>query len=369
MRDNQFDRAIHFAMTSHGLGHITRSLAVLEALHEAVPSCSFFISSTISPDWIRDQLKFEVHCRHRGYEPGAIQRNCFEVDVEATLQAYLDFRADYPSMLEDERRFLRSQPFVGVISDIPALALRAASDVGIPGIGVSNFTWDWILEPWCESEYQGISSELQQDYATGYCQLCLPFGPSRSSFPRWEPAPLLSRVASKPRDEVRRLLELSTSERIAVVCPGGWDADDWPAFHARPGDFQLVTVNDLPITSGASCRRLAKVLPFGISMPDLIAAADVVLGKPGYGLASECVTHQVPFAMIERPNFRETPVLTAEMARMGRCSSMSIEQFFSGDWEDYLEGAIAAESDWAEIDSSPAKSIASRILQILAVGH
>ena len=102
-------------------------------------------------------------------------------------------------------------------------------------------------------------------------------------------------------------------------------------------------------------------------MPDLIAASDVVLGKPGYGLASECVAHRVPFAMIERPNFRETPVLVADMARMGRCSSISIEQFFSGDWEEVLERAIGSETAWVELDSNPAKTIARRVMQILAL--
>lgn len=357
--------AIHFALTSHGLGHITRSLAVIRALHDARPDWSIFISSTADTKWILSQLGFSVRCRHQAYEPGAIQRNCFEVDVARTISAYRQFRERYAEIMEGEIRFLRSQKFVAVVSDIPALPVAAASHVGIPAVGVSNFTWDWILEPWCGPDDAMIVDNLRADYAAGTYQLCLPLGPSRSSFPDWEPAPLLSGRAKLTKSEVRSLLGL-TAEPLAVVCPGGWDADEWPSIHARSGPFQLVTVNNLPITSDMACRKLGHDLPAGITMPDLIAASDVVLGKPGYGLASECITHRTPFAMIDRPNFRETPFLVKQLRDLGRCATMSISEFFSGDWEGVLARAQTEGSDWAEIDRAPEDRITSRILELIA---
>ncbi len=221
------------------------------------------------------------------------------------------------------------------------------------------------MEPWCEPDEATIVDDLRADYATGTYQLCLPLGPSRSSFPDWEPAPLISRRAKMTKNEVRSLLGL-TADPLAVVCPGGWNADEWPSIHARSGQFQLVTVNDLPITSDTACRKLGHTLPSAITMPDLIAAADVVLGKPGYGLASECITHRTPFAMIDRPNFRETPFLVTQVRDLGRCATMSINEFFSGDWEEVLARAQVEGSDWAGIDMVPEDKITSRILQLIA---
>ncbi len=362
MRDNQ--PALHFALTSHGLGHVTRSLAVISALHDLLPQFDLVVSSTIDASWIRQQLGFDVECRHQGYEPGAIQRNCFEVDVALTLDAYVAFAALRSQTLQEECRYLESRRFLGVISDIPALPVRAAGHVGIPAIGVSNFTWDWIVRPWFDASHPKIADCLEEDYRAGERLLALPFGPDRSSFPASEPAPLLSRRATLPRNEVRRRLELD-EQRLALVCPGGWSADEWPAIHARPGDFQLLTVNDLPVTSDVPLQSFGHRPPDGMTLPDLIAASDVVLGKPGYGLASECVTHKVPFAMIERPNFRETPYLVEQMHQLGRCASTSIEAFFSGVWEPVLEEAIQGGSDWARIDPDPAGTIARRIRELL----
>ena len=83
--------ALFLALTSHGLGHVIRSLAIIAALHETLPDLDLVVSSTIDAEWIRQQLGFDVECRRQAYEPGAIQQNCFEADVTATLAAYVDF--------------------------------------------------------------------------------------------------------------------------------------------------------------------------------------------------------------------------------------------------------------------------------------
>lgn len=355
--------AIHFAVTSHGLGHLTRTLPVIRAVHEQNPGLSIFVSTTIDRGWMKSQLGFDFHYRHQAYEPGALQRDCFTVDVAASVAAYKEFRDRYSEILEKEILFLRSYSFIAVVSDIPALPVAAASYLGLPAIGVSNFTWDWIIEPWCTADESYLVDELRANYASGTRQLCLPFGPEQSSFPEWERAPLVARRANRTRQEVRRMLELSDGP-VAVVCPGGWAADEWPAIDARPGRFELVTINDLPVTSKTRCLSLGQALPSGLTMPDLIAASDVVLGKPGYGLASECLTHKIPFAMIDRPNFRETPCLVSQMQEQGRCTTMSLDKFFSGDWESALEEALVDGSEWRELEPEPERTVASRILTI-----
>ena len=357
--------SIHCALTSHGLGHVTRSLAVIRAIHELRPGWPIVVSSTVDPAWIDRELGFPVRHRRRAYEPGAVQRDCFSVDVPATIAAYESFVERRAGLLEAEMRFLRRNSIAAVVSDIPALPVAAAGRLGIPAIGVSNFTWDWILEPWCGPGEGHLVDALRADYAAGTRQLCLPFGPDRSSFPEREAAPLLARKAALPRDTVREHLELDKGP-LALVCLGGWDVESLPAIHARTGRFQLVITNGLRVTADAPCRHLGRMLPAGITLPDLVNAADVVLGKPGYGLASECLFHRVPFAMIDRADFRETPHLVSQLRRMGRCTTTSVETFYSGNWEAVLEAAPVEGADWAHIEPEPARSIASRILSLVA---
>ncbi len=361
---------LHFAVTSHGLGHLTRTLAVIQQARTMRPQYDIQVTTTVDPSWINGQLDFEVLCRSREYEPGALQKNCFEVDTDASCHAYRSFLESHPKRLEEEKEYLRSQNVVAVVSDISAIAVRAAAEVGIPSVGISNFTWDWILEPWCADHddpmVRAVPGALAADYRSGTHQLRLPYGPESSSFPASESAPLVSRVATKSRDDVRALLGVDDGP-LAVVCPGGWSADDWPKIHARAGEFRLVTVGALPVTSDGTLVDLGHEFPPGVTFPDLVAAAEVVLGKPGYGLASECATHRTPFAMIERPEFRETPYLVAEFQANGRGSTSTIEQFFSGEWEGMLTSAIDGGSPWAKQPENAAGIVAARALELCGI--
>ena len=78
---------IHFALTSHGLGHLTRAQPTIRALRAALPSHSIIVSIDVDADWIRGDLRDGIVWRKQDYEPGAIQRNCFEVDVSVSLRA------------------------------------------------------------------------------------------------------------------------------------------------------------------------------------------------------------------------------------------------------------------------------------------
>lgn len=354
---------IHYAVTSHGLGHLTRTIAVLQSLKTLLPDADIHVSTTSNAGWLKQSLSFPVRWRTQSYEPGALQQNCFEVDIPGTLDAYADFLTQREERLAQERQFLETHEITAVISDAPALPIRAAWDLGIPAVGVCNFTWDWIIEPWCQPEHAQILETLRQDYGSGLCQLRLPFGPEGSSFPASEPAPLLSRQARSSATQVRQALRLS-NEPIALVCPGGWSADDWPEIGANPGHFQLVTVGDLPIHSAAAIHKLPHALGSGLTFPDLVAAADVVLGKPGYGLASECLTLRTPFVMIDRPEFRETPVLMKDFLRSGHGARMSLDDFFSGNWAEPLDRAASAGSAWVEQHPAPAQHIAQRLIEL-----
>ncbi len=356
-----------FALTSHGLGHATRSLAIARALCEA-HRVDLVVATTIPRERLARDLPLPFEHRAVDYEPGAIQQTCFELDVPATRRAYAGFMRERAERIAQEVDFLRESGCHAVVSDVPALPVRAASQLGLPAIGVSNFTWDWVLEPLFEgTELAFVPGVLADDYAQGTHQLRLPFGPPGSPFPCDEEAPLVSRRAVLAAGEVRRRLGLprEASESLVLVCPGGWDPDGWPEIFV-PGcsGLRFVTVGDLPIGSEAPLLSLPHALVEGVSFPDLVATADAVLAKPGYGIASECAAHRTALVSIERPGFRETPVLLEEFARLGPVGQLSLNDFFSGRWEDPLREVLASGAPWAAIPGDGASRVAQRIAQL-----
>ena len=133
--------------------------------------------------------------------------------------------------------------------------------------------------------------------------------------------------------------------------------------------LELAYENTLTHAYSGVLEALGKVLELaGIDFPDLVACANLVLAQPGYGIASECATHQTAFIAIERQNFRETPVLLEQFGELGRFVAISLADFLDGNWQDALTAAYADESPWATIAENPADAIARRIVELFGIG-
>jgi L-arabinokinase len=79
-------------------------------------------------------------------------------------------------------------------------------------------------------------------------------------------------------------------------------------------------------------------------MPDLILAADCVLGKIGYGFVSECMTCLTPLVYIKRSHWAEEQHLQAYLDTSGLGVHMHLADFEAGDWGSYLAEALALRS-------------------------
>jgi L-arabinokinase len=65
---------------------------------------------------------------------------------------------------------------------------------------------------------------------------------------------------------------------------------------------------------------------------DLVAAVDVVVSKPGYGIVSECVANGTPLLYTSRGRFAEYEVMVAQMPRMLRCRHITQDDLLAGRW-------------------------------------
>ncbi|KAG0329043.1 hypothetical protein BGZ99_003673, partial [Dissophora globulifera] len=73
--------------------------------------------------------------------------------------------------------------------------------------------------------------------------------------------------------------------------------------------------------------------PHGVYVPDLTRAADVVIGKLGYGTCSECIAHETPLIYVPRPQFIEEHGLIKMMVNHGLAVEMTAEEFETGHWQ------------------------------------
>jgi hypothetical protein len=89
--------------------------------------------------------------------------------------------------------------------------------------------------------------------------------------------------------------------------------------------------------SGVHVLREDDLYAAGLRYEDLVAAVDVILSKPGYGIIAECVANGVAMLYTSRGRFAEYDVLLREMPRFLRCEYIDHGALFEGRWRDLLD--------------------------------
>jgi hypothetical protein len=122
----------------------------------------------------------------------------------------------------------------------------------------------------------------------------------------------------------------------------------------------------------ATADREANVTPYtnvgldelGIGYPDLVAAADVVVSKPGYGIVTDCIAGRTRLLYTDRGDFPEYPVMVGEMPRYLPSRHVTQRALFEADLAEPL--AALLQQPWPpRPDVSGAQKAARRLLSFV----
>lgn len=296
-------------VSGHGYGHATRTGEVLRAVRMARPDQPLAIVSE-APEWLfRQALPGGFVFRKRAVDVGVVQRDALTMDEEATVGRWRQFATGQPARVEEEASWLRSVGARVVLGDVPPLAFAAAAQAGVPSVAVANFSWDWIYRHLARK--QPALAEAAHEAARAYAQcgrlLELPFGGDLAAFPRRQAIPLVARRPRVPRDQARARLGLERDQPVILISFGGLGLPgfDPAVLDGLEGHFVLGI-------RGPSAETLAAV---DLGYQDLVAAVDVVVTKPGYGIVTDAIAGRTRLIYTERGDFPEYGVLVAEMPR------------------------------------------------------
>ena len=333
---------IVFYVSAHGFGHAVRTSEVMRAILASLPDAEIHVRSR-APAWL-----FPAEVRGRiteiSLDVGVVQQNSLTLDTAATLARMEDILRDSGALLRAEVEFLRDIRCDIVVGDIPPLAFEAARRAGVPSVAITNFSWDWIYRAYLPSEprFAPIIDEMANHYGAATLLLRLPFHGDLSAFPRHRDIPLITRRSATSRNAERRLLGLGGGP-IALVSFGGFGLSQLPLARIareRP-DWTFL----LPGSYAESGPR--NIISFEgrlIRHENLVAAADVVMTKPGYGIVAECLANGARILYTSRGDFPEYPILEAAVRRHAHARYVSPEALLAGRIGDALDSLLADES-------------------------
>jgi hypothetical protein len=319
-----------FYISGHGLGHASRDIEVMRAALARRPELSIIVR-TAAPRWLFDQTApSAIELQPFEADTGVIQLDSLRLDEEATAGAAAAFYAGFAGRVEDEARHLTRLGATVVVGDIPPIAFAAAARAGVPSVAVGNFTWDWIYSVYAafDRKAPGVRATIRAAYADTTVALRLPLHGGFDGIRHVRDIPFIARRSTRDPADTRRALGV-TGDRPVVLASFGGFGIDLPLETLRQSDrFTLI--------------EAARALTAGLRYEDLVAAADVVVSKPGYGIVSECVANGAALLYTSRGPFIEYDVFVTEMPRILRCRHLSQEDLRAGRWDDGIDALMAA---------------------------
>ena len=344
-----------FYISGHGLGHASRAIELIDVLTSQGEDNLRVVIRTSAPTWafLRIQ-KPGVEVQPCETDSGVAQIDSLTVDEDETMRRAAAFYGEFERRARDEANHLRQLAATLVVSDIPPIAFAAAHLAGIPSVAVANFTWEWIYTyyPRFERMAPGVIDTIARAYEHATLALRLPFpGGFRSMAAVTRDIPLIARRSARAPADTRRILGLHNRQLMVLSSFAG---------------HGLALPYDRLAASGLTVLAPEQVPPAGLRYEDLVAAADVVVSKPGYGIVSECVANGAPLLYTSRGRFAEYDVMVAEMPRLLRCRYIAREDLVSGNWMDAIH-ALRAQPEVPQYPRVDGAAIATDA--ILAVGR
>jgi L-arabinokinase len=364
---------IVFYTSGHGFGHASRDLEIINAIGDRDPQARILVRTTV-PSWFLEISRRVPVERHPvETDPGVVQAGSLAIDEHQTALAAFVFYSAFPSRVHREVELLRRLGATLVVGDIPPLAFAAAAAAGLPSIALGNFTWDWIYRayPRFEETAPGVISQIGEAYAAAGRVLRLPFhGGFESVQAPIEDLPLVARRAGRGRDDTRRLLHLGREELVVLASFGGHQVVLPMSDLGQQKRFTLLVtdheVPDQPHDTHPSVRwfRRADLTARGVRYEDLVAAADVVVAKLGYGIVSECIANDTALLYTSRGRFPEQEVFMAELPRVLRCRVINQDDLREGRWVEGVDAVVAQPSPPAQMNADGAERAADAILDV-----
>ncbi|TKJ40752.1 hypothetical protein CEE37_07245 [candidate division LCP-89 bacterium B3_LCP] len=357
------DMKIAIYTTAHGFGHASRSYEVAKTLVNCDNKLTVHFNSAVPDSFFAGEEHPRIFRRKVKLDVGICQVDSLTMNLPGTLDDLDQLAIQEESLISRETKYIRAENIRFILADLPHLAIEAAVRSGVPVWGMSNFSWDWIYGTYAE-DYPGLDRHIKRiisSYKKADGLFTLPFSGDMESFANRIEVPLIARKSMLGKSESRRRLGLSESDRVVLFSFGGVRLKLPEQVHSSRG---LVLISSEPSPDPGepflyvTNRKRAELK---LRYPDLVAAADAVVSKPGYGIVSECIANRTALIYTSRGNFREYPVLVEEMGEYLPAEKVCVEDFKTGRWVEAFQRLLEATFP-PEVDCSGAEVVAGKIL-------
>lgn len=314
---------IVFYISSHGFGHMTRCLGIIENILKTSEYKIYIACNKNQNDFAKlylFQYKDRIVYKDIVTDIGLVNKeNTLEVDKDKLENRLIKFTSSWEEIVDNEYESIKSLNLKCILSDISPIGCVVGNKFQLPTILISNFTW---VEQY---EHLNLNQDIINRFRTVYSyidrfvkyDLCLPID----------------------------VIDVNDSYEVGFTCRK-IDKNKVEAIKQQYGNSIFITcgksatLNSINVknfigtiftTSGIeiNCNNNSKVIQLPVEILDTqnyIAASDMVITKSGWGTISEAVIGQSSLVLIERPSAKEDSFNISELKKRNLAISITEEE-------------------------------------------
>lgn len=345
-------------LSDHGYGHAVQTAAVVNALRRMHSDVRLTLRTTLPRALLARRFEGAFALVSERTDVGMIMRSAIDVLPAESAVAYRAFHGDWDRRIADEVERLRSLAPDFILSNVAYLPLAAAARLGVPAVALCSLNWADMYRHYCGDAPGAAAIHAQILAAYRSAQLFLqpaPHMPMTDLPNRCAIGPVAT--LARQRIVLHASLRLPASARIVLVSPGGMSLPLAVARWPRVPDVHWI----VPQESACDRPDVTVFESLNLAFPEVLAAADALVTKPGYGSFVEAGASGVPVLYVRRFDWPEEPYLIDWLQRHTRTGEIARTELEQGAM------AAALSALWEQPSVSPATPTgANEAAQLLA---
>ena len=279
---------ILYYITDHGLGHATRSVALIRELEKH--DIKLVIRNNDAHNFLKKSLpKIKIITGQTDLIPIMNKENATMINYSKTKKNIRNWIKTLPAIIDRESQIIKKEKPNLIMSDISISPILAARKNNIKSIAISNFIWNETLD--MPLKDQNI---LKDGYSQADLIMKLPFG-SPINLQNKKNFGLLVRKLTERKSLIRKNMGIKKNEKLVTISLGGMS------------NYSFTTANNVKILDISNYKNSNKLKKINfIEGQNIINASDLVITKCGYGFVSECLAYGTKFRYVLDSSHTET---------------------------------------------------------------
>lgn len=331
-------------ISGHGLGHLAQCALVIEALRRAQPQTRLTVWSALPRERLATRIAEPFDYHHDADDFGLHMQDSMRIRLRESAEHYERIHARLIAAVGERARRMEDSGADVVLANVSYLAVAAAATSGLPALAMCSLNW---ADVWAHFfAHRPGAARIHEQMLEAYRSATVFLRPEPSM-----PMPglgatreigAIARLGRRRRRELARSVGAPPDARIALVTLRGADRpplESWPDrdrwLWLVPAEWQARHRSVIDIE--AACASS------GLEFPDLVASADALIAKPGYGTFTEAACNRARVMYVRRPDWPEQEALIPWLERHVPAIETSPSALRAGPSPDTLAGLLARE--------------------------